>query len=242
MSLYEASFKVKHECPYRTVSERHPDLTIREWFMSDHQILEVTAPTTLTDDLVADINDLGTVLYEASDEDRLYAVIRSRLCSLDDSLISRFEAHNCLYMPPTVYRQGWEHYTVTAFEDGDVRALLGDLDSDRDIEVLSTKAVDTRRIPHSLFTTVDALFDGFTPRQLDALRIALDNGYFEQPRGISVADLAAQTSVSRSTYEEHLRKATNKLIANTENFIRLMTEQEFVNDGADAQRVTAPLR
>jgi hypothetical protein len=26
MGLYQASFKVKHECPYRTVSERYPDL------------------------------------------------------------------------------------------------------------------------------------------------------------------------------------------------------------------------
>ncbi len=27
MSLYEASFRVKYECPYREISERHPDLT-----------------------------------------------------------------------------------------------------------------------------------------------------------------------------------------------------------------------
>lgn len=226
MSLYQATFKVKHECPYRTVSDRHPDLTIREWFMNDHQILEVSAPGTPSDELVAAVAELGTVLYEASDDTNLYAVVRSCLCSLDDTLITKFESHNCLYLPPTVYRQGWEHYTVTAFDDRDVRELLSALDADRDIEVLSTKAVDVRRVPHTLFTTMDSLFDGITPRQLAALRTALNNDYFAQPRGASVEELAEQTTVSRSTYEEHLRKAVNKLVTNTENFVRLVSETE----------------
>ncbi len=224
MSLYQASFKVKHECPYRTLSAHHPDLTVREWFMNEHQILEVSTPTGPSEELSAAIEDLGIVLYRASDDTALSVVIRSSLCSLDDSLISRFEAHNCLYMPPTVYRQGWEHYTVTAFDGGDVRALLRDLDTDRDIEVLSTKAVETRRVPHHLFMTADSLVQDLTPRQLEALRIALDNGYFDQPRGASVAELSAQTSVARSTYEEHLRKAQNKVMQNMENLLRLVAE------------------
>ncbi len=224
MSLYETSFKVKHECPYRTISEQHPSLTIREWFMNEHQILEVAASTDTTEDLTDQIDALGTVLYEASDDDTLYAVVRSCLCSLDDSLITKFEEHNCLYLPPTIYRHGWEHYTVTAFDDRDVRALLGDLDGDREIEVMTTQSIETRRVPHSLFMNADSLFGGLTPRQMEALRIALDSGYFEQPRGASVEELAEQTSVARSTYEEHLRKAQNKLIANTENFLRLVTE------------------
>ncbi|MFB6222613.1 MAG: helix-turn-helix domain-containing protein [Haloarcula sp.] len=236
MSLYQASFKVKHECPYRTVSERYPDLTIREWFMNEHQILEVSAPRSPTDELTEAVADLGSVLYEANDDSNLYAVVRSCLCSLDDSLISSFEAHNCLYVPPTIYHQGWEHYTVTAFADNDVRALLQDLDDDRDIEVLSTKAADIQRVPHSLFTSLDSLFDGLTARQMDALRIALDNDYFEQPRGASIEELAQQTNVARSTYEEHLRKAQNTLIANTENFVRLVTEM----DTAEKFRKTRP--
>lgn len=223
MGLYEASFKVKHECPYRTVSEQYP-VTIREWFMNDHQILEVAGPTTPSDDLTDEIEALGTILHQASDDDDLYAVVRSALCSLDDSLIPRFEEYNCLYMPPTVYRRGWEHYTVTAFDDQNVRSLLSDLDQDRNIELLSTTAAETRRVPHSLFMSADSLFGGLTPRQLEALRIALDSGYFEQPRRVAIKELADQTNVARSTYEEHLRKAQNKLITNTENFLRLLTE------------------
>lgn len=224
MSLFEAQFKVKHECPYRTISAQHPQLTIREWFMNEHQILEVAVPETPTDELASAIDDIGTTLCETKDEDRLYAIVRSSLCSLDDSLISRFEAHNCLYMPPTVYREGWEHYTVTAFDEGDVSKLLGNLDEDRDIEVVSSKPIETKQVPHSPFMTTDSVFGGLTSRQLDALHIALDNGYFEQPRGASIKELANQTNVARSTFEEHLRKAENKVIRNVENHLRLLTE------------------
>lgn len=238
MSLYEATFRVRHECPYRTISERHPDLTIREWFMHERQILEVTAPGTPTDELEGALDELGTTLFLADDIDHLYAVVRSGQCSLDDSLIARFEAHNCLYMPPTVYQKGWEHYTVTAFDAGDVRRLLGELDRDRHVDVVSTNPIDARHVPHGLFTTTDALFDGLTSRQLESLRIALDNGYFDQPRGASVEELARETNVSRSTFEEHLRKAENKLIGNTENLIRLLTADQS-QSGLRAERPPA---
>lgn len=240
MSLYQAAFKVRHECPYRTLSERYAEVTIREWFMNDHQILEVCVPSSPSADLTEAIGALGPVLHESSDDSDLYAVVRSSLCSIDDSLIPYFEAHNCLYLPPTIYRDGWEHYAVTAFEDRDVRALLDELDDERDIEVLSRKSVDVQRVPHTLFTSMDCIFDGLTGRQLEALRVALDNGYFSQPRGASVAELAEQTELARSTFEEHLRKAQNTLIGNTENHLRLVSETDTLESLGDPRGAVGP--
>src|SRR6056297_309926 len=101
MSLYEASFRVKHECPYREISERHPDLTIREWYLSDCQVLEITSPETPTDDLLAEIDALGSILHRSVDDTGLHVVTQACLCSLEESIIDRFEANNCLYQPPT---------------------------------------------------------------------------------------------------------------------------------------------
>jgi predicted DNA binding protein len=223
MSLYEASFRVRHECPYREISERHPDLTIREWYLSDCQVIEITAPGDPSDDLVAEIDEIGTVLHESIDETGLHVVTQSCLCSLEDSIVERFERHNCLYQPPTVHRQGWEHYTVIAFDEGDVRALLRDLEADRDIEVLSKTAIAEQEIPHSMLAPVDRLFEDVTERQVAALRLALESGYYEQPRKTSLRGLADMTAVARSTYEEHLRKAENKLLTNAGQFLRLIT-------------------
>ncbi|MGM0592223.1 MAG: helix-turn-helix domain-containing protein [Halobacteriota archaeon] len=223
MSLYEASFRVKHECPYREISERYPDLTIREWYLDDCQVIEITAPGSPTDDLLDEIDRLGTVLHESVDDAGLHVVTQSCLCSLEDSIIERFEAHNCLYQPPTIHRQGWEHYSVIAFDEGDIRALLGELKADRDIEVLSKTAITEQRIPHSMLAPVDQLFEDVTERQMAALRLALESGYYEQPRKTSLRELADQTAVARSTYEEHLRKAENKILTNAGQFLRLIT-------------------
>ncbi|SFB91756.1 hypothetical protein SAMN05444422_10321 [Halobiforma haloterrestris] len=223
MSLYEASFRVKHECPYREISERHPDLTIREWYLSDCQVLEITSSETPTDELLEEIDALGTVLHESVDDSGLHVVTQACLCSLEESIIDRFEEYNCLYQPPTIHRHGWEHYTVIAFDEGDVRALLRDLEADRDIDVLSKTAVAEQAIPHSMLAPVDQLFEDLTDRQLAALRLALESGYYEQPRKASLRELAERTSVARSTYEEHLRKAENKLLTNAGEFLRLVT-------------------
>jgi len=223
MSLYEASFRVKHECPYREISERHPDLTIREWYLSDCQVLEITSSETPTDDLLAEIDSLGTILHRSVDDSGLHVVTQACLCSLEESIIDRFEEYNCLYQPPTIHRQGWEHYSVIAFDEGDVRALVRDLESDRDIDVLSKTAIEEQQIPHSMLAPVDQLFENLTDRQLAALRLALESGYYEQPRKTSLRELAERTSVARSTYEEHLRKAENKLLTNAGEFLRLVT-------------------
>lgn len=223
MGLYQASLRVRHECPYRAISERHPDLTIREWPLSDCQVLEVTAETTPTAALREDVAQLGEVLHESVDEAGYHVVTQSCLCSLEDSIVDRFEAHNCLYQSPTIYRHGWEHYTVIAFDEADVRALLGDLRDDRDIELLSKTEVAETQLPHSMLTPADRLFDDLTDRQLAALQLALEQGYYEQPRGTSLRELAEHTTVSRSTYEEHLRKAENKLLTSAGRFLRLVT-------------------
>ena len=229
MVLQEASLRVKHECPYREISERHPDLTIREWPLSDCQVLEISTEETPTDQLMEDIDRLGTVLHESADESGYHVVTQSCLCSLEESIIDRFEEHNCLYQSPTIYRQGWEHYTVIAFDEDDIRALLDDLRADRDIELLSKAAIAEKQIPHSMLTPVDQLFDDLTDRQLAALQLALERGYYEQPRGTSLRDIAGQTSVSKSTYEEHLRKAENKLLTNAGRFLRLVTATASAN-------------
>ncbi|WP_247009604.1 helix-turn-helix domain-containing protein [Halorientalis litorea] len=223
MSLYEASIRVEHECPYREISERHPDLTIREWPLSDCQVLEITSETTPTDELLDEISRLGTILHESKGEDGYHVVTQSCLCSLEESIIDRFEEHNCLYQSPTIYRQGWEHYTVVAFDGDDIRELLGDLRSDREIELLSKTSISETQIPHSMLAPASQLFENLTDRQLAALQLALERGYYEQPRKTSLRDLTEQTAVARSTYEEHLRKAENKLLTNAGQFLRLVT-------------------
>lgn len=225
MSLYDAAFKLKHECPFRDLSEQYPGLTIREWHLSDCQVLELTASGVDYEALREDVERLGPILHDVVDDEGLHVVARSCQCPIEESIITRFEAHNCLYLPPTVYQRGWEHYSVVAFDESDILGLFAELDADREIQVISKTEVDERKNPLDMLFSTNRLFDGLTDRQLEALRVALDAGYFEQPRKATVEELAAKTTVARPTYEEHLRKAQNKLVSNVGQFVRLFTEQ-----------------
>jgi len=104
-----------------------------------------------------------------------------------------------------------------------VRELLESLRFDRETELLSKTSISETQIPHSMLAPANQLFEDITDRQLAALQPALESGYYEQPRKTSLRDLAEQTAVARSTYEEHLRKAENKLITNAGQFLRLVT-------------------
>ena len=221
MSLYQASFRLRHECPYRELSEQFPDLTIREWYLSDCQVLEITTQTP-SEALLEEIDQLGTILHQSEDASGLHVVTKACLCSVENSIIERFEKFNCLYQPPTVHRDGWEQYSLIAFDEGDIQALHADLDADREIDVVSKTRLEETEIPHSLLTPIDQLFGELTDRQLAALQLALEHGYYEQPRACSTSELAERTTVARATFEEHLRKAENKLIGNAGQFIRLL--------------------
>jgi len=56
---------------------------------------------------------------------------------------------------------------------------------------------------------------GLTPVQLETLVTALEAGYFEEPRGASVEDLASQLSVSSSAVSGRLRRGLKSLLENT---------------------------
>lgn len=226
MSLYQTSFRLRHECPYRELSERFPDVTIREWYLSDCQVLEITTGESPSDDILEEIEKLGKILHRSHGDSGLEVVTKACLCPVEDSIVDRFESHNCLYQPPTVHRQGWEQYSLIAFDEADIRALYADLEADREIDVLAKTGLEETRLPHSMLTPVDQLFGSLTDRQLAALQLALEHGYYEQPRRCSIADLARETTVARATFEEHLRKAENKLMRNTGQYIRLMTASQ----------------
>ena len=51
-----------------------------------------------------------------------------------------------------------------------------------------------------------------TNKQKNAIKLAIEEGYYEIPRKIDVKDLAKKSNLAFSTYQTHLRKAESKLI------------------------------
>lgn len=62
------------------------------------------------------------------------------------------------------------------------------------------------------FFDLKAAKELLTPKQLEIFKLACDYGYYENPKKVSINQLAERTGISAPTLAEHLRKAEAKLM------------------------------
>jgi predicted DNA binding protein len=60
--------------------------------------------------------------------------------------------------------------------------------------------------------TLSSLRGKLTDRQVDAISTAYHSGYYQTPGRVNVQSIADREKVPRTTLQEHLNKAENKLI------------------------------
>jgi len=77
-------------------------------------------------------------------------------------------------------------------------------------ELISKRELPLAVLPSNVW--VHTLFAELTEKQQDALLDAHRYGYYNSPRKVGTEDVAKAAGVSRSTYEEHLRKAENRVM------------------------------
>jgi predicted DNA binding protein len=107
-------------------------------------------------------------------------------------------------------------------ESSPLRVSLTVADRETLLEMMA--AIEEREVPVrtedifrlSLHDTETATLDlkKLTEKQRETLEIALRTGYYEQPRGANLADLAAEIGVSKSAVSQRLRSAEAKIIKN----------------------------
>ena len=59
---------------------------------------------------------------------------------------------------------------------------------------------------------IEFAIPNLTQKQLDAYLLAKNEGYYDIPKKQNLAQLAANKNLSRSTFQEHLRKAEQKIM------------------------------
>jgi hypothetical protein len=173
----------------------------------------VTKEDEDTEHLLKAATAIGVTIGQFSDCGNIHAIIQDCQCNAENSVTVLFDACNLLQISPVVYMEGWEHYRLIAFKQSDIREIMRLLDQ-RDItyEILRKVPFDGF-IASSLTLTADALFSELTDKQIEALLTAYTNGYYQMPRRADIQTISERTDLVRTTFQEHLRKAENKLIA-----------------------------
>ena len=119
--------------------------------------------------------------------------------------------HDCLLVPPLKYEDGAKWCRVLALDPENLTAFYRDVAAEFPVTVESKREVGSVQGDRPLLTLDSALPD-LSPRQREALATAHAMGYYRIPRDSTTAELAAEMGVERRTFEEHLRRAENKLL------------------------------
>jgi predicted DNA binding protein len=215
MPLYEAEFKISHDCPHVSISRRFPSSKIFVWCNYRNEIIEFVAGDEEEYlGLLEEVGRLGDVVSTSSDGFNVHLIAKDCNCTIKNSVARNAEAADCLHLTPTITMGGWEYHRVIAFNHDDLARFMDLLEENGfEYEVLK-KAELHGQLSTSLMLNVDSMFSELTSKQADALLTAYRHGYFLYPRRTDLQSIAKRERVVRTTLSEHLKKAENKLISN----------------------------
>ena len=113
-----------------------------------------------------------------------------------------------LHLKPILFRKdGWEEWEVAALDKKSISQLLSISEKNY---VLQLQKLAKGEIKNIGFLTV---LPALTEKQNNALQLALEKGYYQYPREISLDKLAKIAKLSFSTFQAHVKKAENKIIS-----------------------------
>jgi predicted DNA binding protein len=167
------------------------------------------------------MSKLADIIEQSSDQHNAHLIIETCTCTRENSVGKNIQDFDLLHVSPIVYSQGWEYYRVIAFKHEDLKKLLQRLEERGFSYEIVRKVPFDGFIASSLTLTADALFSDLTDKQMDALLTAHRNGYYLFPRKADVQTIASKRRVPRTTFQEHLKKAENKIVASLVPYIQL---------------------
>jgi predicted DNA binding protein len=228
MPLYEITFRISHDCPFGNISRKLQSLKMFAWCNRKHDVIEfIVREQEDYPALMKEISNLCGVVSKISDRGKVHLVTKNCSCNPDNSVVGNIDAANLLQIMPTIYKHGWEYYRVIAFRHEDVENFLQRIqEKGFQFEILS-KIPFNGSISSSLTLTADSLFSNLTEKQINALLTAYNSGYYLLPRKADVKEIAFRKQVPRTTFQEHLNKAENKLIATLIPYIQIFKNIPF---------------
>lgn len=238
MPAEKTAFRVSFQGPIADFSRRHPGTTISLWCNWDCEVLSMVGATP------AQAQELRDVVAQHSPwtethalTDGAHVIVMKCVDLPHDEVNSLVDQAHCVNVPPTRFQDGWEHYEVLSFDEEKTRWLFARLkEKGRNVELLRKRRLNTQALLNTRSLGVNALFAGLTEKQAQSMLLAFEHGYYDSPKKTTAAAIAVARGLSRSTFEEHLRKAENTLVANLVPYLELYVRSAI----SQAQAPPAP--
>jgi len=240
MALFEVALKVAMPNSFfADVTRRFPSSSIFIWCNRENDVIEVVVRNPEEYPLV--MKEIRTcsilgVIEEISDDRRLYLNVHKCHCMKQDTIVRHIGKLDILNIFPNVMENGWVYHRLIVFRHKDLEELLRRFDNWGWVYKILRKVPFDGFVASSLTISAETLFSDLTERQLDAILTAHQHGYYNLPRDADVQTIAANKRVSRTTFQEHLKKAENKLVT------ALVPHMKLFSHASPAQRRSLKLK
>jgi len=216
VTLFEVALKVTIPKEFIfDITRRFPSMSIFIWCNRENDVVEVVVRNP--DDYPLVVEEVRArpwmgVIEEMSDDRRLYLNVHECNCMKQDTIVRHIGELDILNIFPNIVENGWCYHRLIVFRHEDLKELLRRFDDWGWVYKILRKVPFDGFVASSLTLTTDALFSGLTERQMEAVLTAHRHGYYNLPRDADVQTIAVKESVPRTTFQEHLKKAENKLV------------------------------
>ncbi len=215
MTLFHVALKVAYDSFFINLSRRFPSAKIFIWCNRDKDVIEIIARNPEDYPLLMKEvreNPLVGVLEESSDNSRIYLNVSECHCMNQNTIVRHIGELDIINVFPNIIQNGWVYHRLIIFKHEDFEELLRRFDNWGWVHQILRKVPFDGFIASSLTLTADFLFSELTEKQMDAMLTAHKHGYYNLPRNSDVQTIATKERVPRTTFQEHLKKAENKLV------------------------------
>ncbi|MGQ9588099.1 MAG: helix-turn-helix domain-containing protein [Thermoplasmata archaeon] len=212
--VLDVTFAFRHKCFYSDLSEEFPEGSLLVCCNDRRDIVEFVSSSSESIDSVIEKFRWATIEAVKSEDGNRVNIITDRcLCHMDED--EGLHVHydlGVLQISERVFNNGWEHRRIVGFSNKHVQAIMEWMQARFPTKILSKRPLRGGMFAEIRGPSSRQLFGQMTERQMFAIQLACREGYYRTPRKVTTATLAKRFGTSRATYEEHLRKAENKLI------------------------------
>lgn len=225
MPATEIQIRARTGSPIDSLTERYPSLRIWMWCNFIQDIYEL-----VSDDreefarALDEFRGLYTVLDETEVSSSVRVITQNCVCSRETTVHDNIRELEILNLMPVFYARGHEYYRLIAFRHEALAELLDRL-LERGLEVEVQEQAPFNGMVSDNLVTLNSLVGGLTDKQVDAIVAAYNSGYYQTPRRVNVKRIAERVGVPRTTLQEHLNKAENKLISSIIPQVKLYTRK-----------------
>jgi predicted DNA binding protein len=213
MPATEIQIKAKTDNPIHRLTEKYPSLKIWMWCNFVQDVYEIVSDSPEEfHGAVEEFRKLYDVLDETEISTNIRLITQNCVCSRETTVHDNIQELEILNLMPIYYTRGHEYYRLIAFRH-EALAELFDRLTDHGFQVDVLEKVPFNGMVSDSLITLSSLVGSLTDKQVDAIVAAYNSGYYQTPRRVNVQTIADRARVPRTTLQEHLNKAENKLIS-----------------------------